>query len=275
MKVLSPSKINFGLWILFKRKNGFHEIRSFIIPIDLFDEINIEYSELTRIKSSKGPKGDENIVFDVLKIMSEETGTFISADIYINKKIPIGGGLGGGSSNAASVIKAINQIYELNLGIEVILKIAEKIGADVPFFIFSKPAIVKGKGNEIREIDIKLPFHFLIHYPNFSIDTRWAYNAISRLIKNEDYKKKEEKFEKIIELLKEGKYNEALHNIENDFEKVVFKEFPDYKELSEFYKTKGALKTFLTGTGSCLVAVFENKVNININKGEIFWCKQL
>ncbi len=150
MKVLSPSKINFGLWVLYKRADGFHEIRSIFVPLDLYDEIDINYAELTRVNTTEGPKGDENIVFKVLKVMSEETGKFISADIFISKRIPIGGGLGGGSSNAASVIKAINEMYNLNLGIEKILSIAEKIGSDVSFFIFQKPAIVRGRGNEVR-----------------------------------------------------------------------------------------------------------------------------
>jgi len=273
MRVLSPSKINFGLWVLYKRDDGFHEIRSVFIPVDLYDEIDINYAELTRINATEGPIGDENIVFKVLKIMSEETGKFISADIFINKNIPIGGGLGGGSSNAASVIKAINEIYELNLGIERILSIAEKVGSDVPFFVFQKPAIVRGRGNEIRELEITFPYYFLIHYPDFRIDTRWAYHAISRKLED-NYENKEKKFEKVLELLKEKRYSEALYHIENDFERVIFDEFPEYKELVDYYTKKGALKTFLTGTGSCLVAVFEDKINIEINKGKVFWCKQ-
>ncbi|MEO0296731.1 MAG: 4-(cytidine 5'-diphospho)-2-C-methyl-D-erythritol kinase [candidate division WOR-3 bacterium] len=273
MRVLSPSKINFGLWILFKRDDGFHEIRSIFIPIDLCDEIEINYSELTRITATEGPIGDENIVFKTLKIMSEETGKFLSADIFINKKIPIGGGLGGGSSNAASIMKAVNEMYELKLGIEEMLIIAEKIGSDVPFFIFQEPAIVKGRGNEIKKIDLKFPFYFLIHYPGFKIDTRWAYNAISRNL-SENISKKEEDFDKVVSLLKENKYHEALYNIENDFEKIIFKEFPEYKTLIDFYKEKGALKSFLTGSGSCLVSVFEDKINIEAQKGKIFWCRQ-
>lgn len=273
MRVLSPSKINFGLWVLYKREDGFHEIRSVLIPVDLCDEIEINYAELTRINATEGPKGDENIVFEVLKIMTKETGKFISADIFINKNIPIGGGLGGGSSNAASVIKAINEIYKLNLGIEEILSIAEKVGSDVPFFIFQKPAVVKGRGNEVRELKIYFPYYFLVHYPNFMIDTRWAYHALSKKIK-EDYEEKERKFKNFVELLKEEKYKEALYHIENDFEGVIFKKFPEYKELIDYYTKKGALKTFLTGTGSCLVAVFEDKINIEINKGKLFWCRQ-
>lgn len=273
MKVLSPSKINFGLWVLFKREDGFHEVRSIFIPVDLCDEIEVNYSELTRITATEGPIGDENIVFKTLKVMSEETGKFLSADIFINKKIPMGGGLGGGSSNAASIIKAVNEMYELKLGIEEMLTIAEKVGSDVPFFIFKEPAIVKGRGNEIKRIDLRFPFYFLIHYPGFKIDTKWAYNAISRDL-SKDISKKEENFERILFLLNEKKYHEALYNIENEFEKIIFKEFPEYKDLIDFYKEKGALRSFLTGTGSCLVAVFEDKINIETQKGKVFWCRQ-
>ncbi|MEN3044538.1 MAG: 4-(cytidine 5'-diphospho)-2-C-methyl-D-erythritol kinase [Candidatus Hydrothermales bacterium] len=273
MKVLSPSKVNFGLWVLYKRSDGFHEIRSVFLPVDLYDEIEINHSELIRIIATEGPEGDENIVFKVLKVMSEELNKFLSADIFIKKSIPIGGGLGGGSSNAAAIIKAVNEIYGLNLESEKLLNIALKIGSDVPFFILQEPAIVRGRGDEIERLDIKFPYYFLIHYPGFKIDTSWAYSVISKFLSN-DYKVKERSFESLVSLLRDGKFKEALLVLENDFERVVFKKFPDYLDLISFYKKKGAIKSFLTGSGSCLVSVFEDKINIEVKEGKLFWCKQ-
>ncbi|MEN3046177.1 MAG: 4-(cytidine 5'-diphospho)-2-C-methyl-D-erythritol kinase [Candidatus Hydrothermales bacterium] len=273
MKVLSPSKVNFGLWILYKRSDGFHEIRSVFLPIDLCDEIEIKESELTKVVATEGPEGDQNIVFKALKVMSEELGEFFSADIFIKKRIPIGGGLGGGSSNAATVIKAINEIYKLNLDNEKLLSIASKVGSDVPFFILQEPAIVMGRGDKIERLNIKFPYYFLIHYPGFKIDTGWAYSMISEFLCN-NYEVKEKNFEILVSLLKDSKFIEALSVLENDFEKVIFDKFPDYLDLISFYRKKGAIKSFLTGSGSCLVSIFEDKINIEGKVGRCYWCKQ-
>lgn len=273
MKVLSPSKINLGLKVIYKREDGFHEIRSFFLPVDLFDEIFIERSELVRIKATEGPEGYENIVFKTLKTISEKKQIFIGADIYIKKNIPIGGGLGGASSNAATVLKTLPQLYEFSISEKELYNIASEIGSDVPFFINPKPAFVSGKGENIEFIDFEIPYYFFIYYPGFPVSTLWAYREISKIIRNKKlYNEKE--FEEMKKILKDGNIKEFLNLIENDFEKVVFKEFPELYKIKSWIEEKGALKTFLTGTGSCIIGIFENKVEIEIRKGKAFWCKQ-
>src|SRR5215475_356712 len=151
MQVLAPAKINLSLKILGHRSDGFHEIETLATPISLCDEIKIEQRSgeqkiAFRCDEPSVPKGEGNLVVRASKIFFEETKICSGVSIELKKRIPHAAGLGGGSSDAASTLLALNELFETNLPREALAKMAETIGSDVPFFIFESAAVCKGRG---------------------------------------------------------------------------------------------------------------------------------
>ena len=151
MQVLAPAKINLSLKILSRREDGFHEIETLIAPVSLHDEITIE-----RKKSGQGidfhcddpsvPRGEDNLVVRVAKSFFVATKLTPAVSIELKKKIPHGAGLGGGSSDAAATLLALNRLFETKLSREELAKLGSEIGSDVPFFIFESAATCRGRG---------------------------------------------------------------------------------------------------------------------------------
>lgn len=276
MKTKAFGKINMGLWILGKREDGYHEIKTIFHPVEVFDEIEVRESQLVRIKCEGGPEGDKNVVIKVLEELSKYKKTFYGADIYIKKNIPIGSGMGGGSSDAAAVLKALNEMYFINLNEDELVDIAKAVGSDVPYFLFKHTMRGEGRGEVLEKIDTDFSGRFLIFYPGFEISTKWAYSEVDKVLKDERALK-EENFEKAVELLKDGKIDQFMEIIENDFEKVIFEYYPFFKNIKKILLEEGATKVMLTGSGSSLWAYFEKDVNkeFNFGFGKTFWTKTL
>src|SRR5882762_8556930 len=148
MQVFAPAKINLSLRILGRRDDGFHDIETLIAPISLCDQIDIKRQSRWIDFSCNDPsipKGDDNLVVRAAKRFLEATKVKAGVAIALKKKIPHGAGLGGGSSDAASTLLALNEVFETKLPREALAKIAESIGSDVPFFIFQSPALCRGR----------------------------------------------------------------------------------------------------------------------------------
>ena len=151
MQVIAPAKINLSLRIHGPRSDGFHEIETFIAPISLYDEIKIEQRSgkqkiAFRCDDPSVPQGEDNIVVRAANVFFEETQIASGVSIELKKRIPHGAGLGGGSSDGASTLLALNELFETNLPREALAKMAETIGSDVPFSIFQCAAVYKGRG---------------------------------------------------------------------------------------------------------------------------------
>ena len=151
MQVFAPAKINLSLKILGRRPDGFHDIETFIAPISLCDELKIDKNKAAegvefRCDDSSVPTGDENLVVRAAKAFFEAAKLKASVSIELKKKIPHGAGLGGGSSDAASTLLAMNKLFETNLPREALAELGETIGSDVPFFIFESAAMCRGRG---------------------------------------------------------------------------------------------------------------------------------
>src|SRR5438067_4458224 len=157
MQVLAPAKINLSLKILGDRGDGFHEIETLITPISLCDELRIKKSNSEkgiefRCDDPTVPMGAENLVLRAAKAFFAATRLEPAIAIELKKKIPHGAGLGGGSSDAASVLLTLNKLFEANLPREVLAKMGETIGSDVPFFIFQSAAICRGRGELVTPL---------------------------------------------------------------------------------------------------------------------------
>jgi 4-diphosphocytidyl-2-C-methyl-D-erythritol kinase len=181
MQVLAPAKINLSLKILGLWNDGFHELDTVIAPISLYDEIKIDKG-----RSGKGiefgcddpsvPRGDDNLAVRASKAFFETTKIEPAVSIELKKKIPHGAGLGGGSSDAASVLLALNDLFETKLSREALAKIAEPLGSDVPFFLFQSAAVCKGHGEMVMPVKLQREFSILLLKPAFAVSTAWAYS---------------------------------------------------------------------------------------------------
>jgi 4-diphosphocytidyl-2-C-methyl-D-erythritol kinase len=179
MQVLAPAKINLSLKILGRREDGFHQIETVIAPISLADELTIEkqsrWIDFTCDDNSL-PHGDENLVIRAAKIFFQITQAKRGVSIVLRKKIPHGAGLGGGSSDAATTLLALNKLFDTKLPREALAEMAETIGSDVPFFVFESAAVCKGRGEVVRPIALKNKLPLLLLKPDFGVSSAWAYS---------------------------------------------------------------------------------------------------
>src|SRR6266478_3432988 len=160
MQVLAPAKINLSLKILGRRSDAFHEIETVITPISFYDEIKVEKRSgktgiVFRCDVPSVPQGDDNLVVRAAKAFVTKAKIDAAISIELQKKIPHGAGLGGGSSDAASTLLALDKLFETNLPREALAKIAEPIGSDVPFFIFESAAMCRGRGELVTPLRLK------------------------------------------------------------------------------------------------------------------------
>ena len=228
-----PAKLNITLQVLGKKNDGMHEIKSHFQLINLFDEMQINKSKALcnsiRTNASIDIENDKNLVYQAIKALSKYVQQDIYCEVTIKKNIPIGGGLGGGSSNAAAALIGINHLYSLNLSISELMKIGLELGADVPFFIFGKNAIASGIGDKLHEIKCSKN-NFLVLSPNIHSSTK-------------------DMFMKWDELNAQNALQPSMAD-ENAFAQIFLDQ---HKEVRKFLQTSSGFSKFrLSGTGSTI-----------------------
>ncbi len=253
MKIFSSSKINLFLDIVgFDVCSGYHYIDSIFQEISLYDEIYVEKNNSDKVEFVNIAEiGDNSTVHKALKLCKEHFCIKDNFYIKVKKNVPVGAGLGGGSSNAAFLLKYFMKEY--NLPFEDILNIARKIGSDVPFFLYGGLCRVRGKGELIEKLQIKLKdMFFLIIYPDIFVKTAWAYSLIKDKEKSFEIPELKNISHITIDFLEKILYNK--------FQNFVFEALPDLKRIYESLKV--SLRSnilFMSGSGSSLVAVYDNE----------------
>lgn len=181
MTIQAPAKVNLVLRILAKRHDGYHDIETLMAPISLADEIDISVSDGDGVDlqcdQADLPLGPENLAWRAVEVFRQETCLRFSARIFLRKRIPHGAGLGGGSSDAAAVLKALDRLLDTGLGSQKLESLAAKIGSDIPFFIRSQPALCRGRGELMQETAELPKTALLLLKPPFPVSTAWAYKA--------------------------------------------------------------------------------------------------
>jgi len=253
MKTLTKkanAKINLGLQVLNKRTDGFHNINSIFAPISLYDEITIKESDYFNLQSNVdfGISDDENLVIKAAKKFNQVIGENISYEITLIKNIPMQAGLGGGSSDGATVLKMLNEMHDYPLNKEELSKIALELGSDVPFFIYNRIALATGRGEVLEFLDIELNWNVLVVFPNLNISTREAYSQLQRtgtLINEID--------------LKKGLFERDFSIFINDFEEYAIKKFSIIKKIKDELLKNGAFFASLSGSGSAIFGLFDDE----------------
>ena len=185
--VLSPAKVNLFLKVISKRQDGYHNIVSIVDIISLFDIIHIEEvpDDIVTVKDNKGvlPDGMANTIYRAIITLKERFKVGTGVSVYVEKNIPIGSGMGGPSSNAATALKEMTRIWGLSISETELNEIGSSVGADVPLFLYGKPCVMRGIGDLISPIELP-NLWYLIVYPNVSISTRRVYEGLKIVLTN-------------------------------------------------------------------------------------------
>jgi 4-diphosphocytidyl-2-C-methyl-D-erythritol kinase len=266
-KVKSPAKVNIGLRVLSKRKDVFHNIETIFYPVKIYDEITVkilkinEKNNMITVSTSlkQKIKNEDNICYKAAKLFMKKfkiSGGY-KIDISIKKNVPIGAGLGGGSSNAASVLKILQKHFKTGQQKKLSL-CAQELGSDVPFFMLGKPAYATGRGEKITPLPkFKVNGEMLIVNPNIHISTPWAYKEL---------KVKGSKLKVLSKVKIFDNDDERL--MINDFERVVFKKYPEIEKIKYAMFMLGARFALMSGSGSTVYGLFTPK---NIKAAEKYF----
>lgn len=280
IRVLAPAKINLSLDILGKLPDGYHEIKTVYQEISMADAIILrDYEEgegRLFVNNLEIPYKD-NLALIAYNVLTEELDHHKGLDIIMAKKIPLGAGLGGGSSDAAAVLLGLNELWDLNLSQDQLKDISAKLGMDVPFFIMGGTALGKNKGEEISQIESNLKAWVLVVVPPFQINTKRAYE----LSDGERMGKNIKLTNKLIKKLTSDKISpsEIEEYLHNDFEQFIYRRYPKVNLLKGDMIRAGASQSHLSGSGSAMFSLFSTKKEAEEigkkleDKYQVFICK--
>ncbi|WP_114752265.1 4-(cytidine 5'-diphospho)-2-C-methyl-D-erythritol kinase [Pleomorphovibrio marinus] len=245
------AKINLGLHVTKKRGDGYHEIESCLIPIPLFDVLEMGLATKGSFTCTGIPipgSGKENLILKAYQILKNDFPSLAELQIHLHKNIPIGAGLGGGSADAAFSLTLMNSLLGLNLEPRVLEKYAAELGSDCPFFIQNKPKIVTGRGEIMTSTKLNMQGKWIyLVYPQIHISTKEAYSGLTP-------KLPERRIDKILQTPENWK-----KHLINDFEASLFSKHPELSEIKEVFYRNGAFYAAMSGSGSAVFGLFDHK----------------
>ncbi len=255
MKILSPAKVNLRLEVLGIREDKYHNIFSIIQPISLYDEVFLKVEKggdgiRVDCDHPQVPSNRDNLAYRAAEAFVQRTGLKGKIEIEIKKKIPVAAGLGGGSSNAATVLKGLNDMLGEKLTFEDLRVMGSKLGADVPFFLLGKNSLATGIGEILEEIDIP-KFWYVIINPGFPISTREVYQDENL---NLTKKKVGINIPSLAKSLNAPFLIKRL--LYNDLEKIVLQRYPELGDIKKLLIERGAAGSLLSGSGSTVFGLF-------------------
>lgn len=248
--VKTPAKINIGLYVTEKRQDGYHNIETIFYPINLYDRLIFENSDRFSFSSNLRslPKDSTNLVIKAKNLLEDYSGEKLNIRIFLEKNIPLGAGLGGGSSDAAVALLTMNEYAGLNLSTNEIYDLGLRLGSDVPFFLNPRPTIAGGRGEILHSCLLHLDLPLVIVNPGINISTKWAYDQI--LPGPPDFNLGN------IETLELSYLREYSELIKNVFEKPVFERYPAIEELKSLHYKLGAVFSLMSGSGSSVFGIY-------------------
>ena len=254
MQIKANAKINITLDVRGKRSDGYHNLESIFVPIPLYDNIEIYKDKFLTLTTNDEnlPTDSRNLAFKAACRFFEHTEIIGGAKIHINKHIPIGAGLGGGSSDAAHVLLALNKLYKTSLSDAELTKIATTLGADVPFYVLNKTALATGIGEKLEPLPPMPRCTVCLILPDFSVSTKKAFSML-------DLRDKEiirPSNVRAIAALKEQNLEELCRAMGNVLETSVRKMYPRIEYMKSAMLEAGAMKAMMTGSGSCVFGIF-------------------
>ncbi len=248
----SPAKINLFLKVVGRRANGYHELVTLMCRVGLFDTVTLYFDQPTinvRCAHPEVPEGKPNLAYKAAALFLEALGRPAGVDITIDKTIPVAAGLGGGSSNAAAVLTALNVHYGLPFSAEEILDMGLKVGADAPFFLFRHSAVARGIGEQLEPFEGMPPWSVVLVCPKYRISTAWVYQRFTLRLTNS-----EEKF-KVPPFPEDPSKIKSL--LCNDLELVTAEKFPEINTIKAALVDLGAGAALMSGSGPAVFGLFQ------------------
>ena len=274
--IKAPAKINTYLEVLGLRPDGYHEIAMVMEKIALHDvimlqEISSGIELVIEGSSDDGMNAEKNLVWRAAKAFKEITGEKSGVRISLKKMIPIAAGLGGGSSDAASTLLGLNELWKKGLSKEKLAEIGSKLGADVPFFCYDGAAFVEGIGDKVTPLNRTLPkMYILLINPGFAVSTPWVYKQWDNLPKNKDKTLGSHVKDECIQGLTVASldarvpplfetFRDVTANLKNDLEEVTVSAYPEVGKIKEFLSENRADGVMMSGSGPSVFGLFEDK----------------
>jgi 4-diphosphocytidyl-2-C-methyl-D-erythritol kinase len=252
MLVFPNCKINLGLHIVGKREDGFHNLETVFYPVPFKDALEIIPSTNTDIEfTATGLAVDgnaaDNLCVKAYHLLKQDFPEVPSVKIHLHKAIPLGAGLGGGSADAAFMLKLLNEKFHLNLSTDQLINYALQLGSDCPFFIINKPCFATGRGEVLEETTLELSaYKIVLINPRIHVSTGWAFSNITPALPIKSIK----------EIIQQPIYT-WKDELKNDFETAVFTAHPAIKAIKETLYAQGAIYAAMSGSGSTVFGIFE------------------
>jgi 4-diphosphocytidyl-2-C-methyl-D-erythritol kinase len=250
ISLAAPAKINLSLRIMGKRPDGFHDLETLMVPIALADEVEIshapEYGISLTCNDPDIPTGSDNLCVKAVEAFRKETGIAHGIAISLMKRIPHGAGLGGGSSDAAAVLRGMNELFDHPLVAEELALLAAGLGSDVPFFLHDCPTVCRGRGEILEEAPAIPERRILLIKPPFPVATAWAYNRYAEMRESR------------MNLTQDPPQHLGPIDLVNDLEPPVFEKYLLLQAMKQWLLEQSAVESaFMTGSGSTMVAVIK------------------
>jgi len=257
------AKVNLSLNILEELPDGYHTISTVMQSVDLSDELEFIVSKkrlVVRCDDRLIPSGKDNLVYKAADILRKKANIAAGATIIITKRIPAGGGLGGGSADAACALMHLNKMWNINMTFDDLSKLASEIGMDVPFFIYGGTAHCTGKGEIIAPVASPSQFDIVIAKPGIHVSTKEAYAEAGCNPLGLETKR-------CLEAIDENNIKKIADTLHNDFERSVIKKHPKIQTIKDICLANGALGTVMSGSGSSVFCICEDAATaIRISK---------
>lgn len=256
------AKVNLGLDIISKRPDGYHEVSMVMHSIDLCDEIVIkktgDNSRTYTTDSLKLPMDSSNLVCKAAELFCNTYNIEEGFSIELVKRIPMAAGLAGGSSDAAAVLRGLNELFQVKATTEELMKLGKKLGADVPYCVMGKTALAEGIGEILSEIPSPEFKYWLIVKPDVDVSTKWAYDEIDYAtdLKHPDIKG-------LVCAIENSDYDTVYRKMENIFETVINEKYPIINDIRVVMEECGAKKAMMSGSGPTVFGIFDTKDALN------------
>lgn len=252
------AKLNLGLKILGRRSDGFHNILSVFQTVDLCDRLVFKPAGQGQIILSCDdadlPTGPENLVYKAVLAFRSYTGMDRGVAVVIEKRIPMAAGLGGGSSDAAAVLRVLNRVWNAGLSYRELCDLGASIGSDVPFFVRQKgTAVVSGRGEIMRYVPWSADVVYVLVCPGFQVHTGWAFANYKKTLTGHG------EYDSFINFVKELPVSGFFERIENDFLPLIVQSHPETRDILSRLTDAGAIVASMSGSGSTLYGVFESR----------------
>ncbi len=246
-------KINLGLSIIAKRVDGYHELETVFYPVQLQDMVEVCIKENTTEPLAFSHTGiaipgdpSNNLCIKAFQLLKDQFPQIPPTQIHLHKHIPMGAGLGGGSSDATAVLKIMNELFNLQLNNNTLIDLAAQLGSDCPYFVYDKPCHATGRGEILKPIVCDLNnYSFILVHPAIHVSTAWAFGQLNP----------QEKTKSIADIVQQDIHtwkNELI----NDFESPIFEAHPMIAQLKDYLYHEGAIYASMSGSGSSLFGIF-------------------